>query len=400
MRDRSFTTRVVHAGQPPEGTGGRPICPPIHPAVTYLQDNSESLDGVLAGTSPGYVYARYGTPTVECLEQAIAELECTESAVACASGMAALHLSLLSAGVKHGSSVLAARDLYGGTRTLLETTFVPTAVSVDYVDMTDLSAVQATLLQQPRAVVLAETISNPLLRLVDIPRLTELAHAAGAQVVLDNTFAAPCRYAPAQHGVDWVVYSATKYHGGHGDAMAGLVASSREHCRAIREANKVVGSVLGPNDAWLILRGLRTLELRSRQQCANASTLAAFLVNHPGVARVHYPGLTSHPQFSLARRLFPANRFGAVVSFEIKGAGQREVFRFMDSLELIQPATSLGDVYSLLLYPAQASHRTLTENQRQQMGIGCNLVRLSAGIEDAEDLIADLDQALCGVAQQ
>lgn len=399
MKNHSFATKVVHAGKPPVESGGLPICPPIHPAVTYVQEDAERLDDVLAGSIPGYVYARYGSPTVDCLERAVAELESTEAAVACASGMAAIHLSLIAAGVKPGSSVLAARDLYGGTRTLLETAFVPMAVAVDYVDIADLAAVREALARRPRAVVLAETISNPLLRVADVPRLAEIAHQVGAQLVLDNTFATPCRYAPAQYGVDWVVYSATKYHGGHGDAMAGLVASSSERCQAVREANKTIGSVLGPNDAWLILRGLRTLEVRSRQQCANAFALARFLVDHPAVARVHYPGLTNHPQFSLARKLFPTNRCGAIVSFEIRGAGQREVFRFMDSLELIRPATSLGDVFSLLLYPAQASHRKLSETQRQEMGIGANLVRLSAGIEDAEDLIADLDQALRKVAQ-
>jgi cystathionine gamma-synthase/methionine-gamma-lyase len=260
--------------------------------------------------------------------------------------------------------------------------------------MTDLDALRAAVAQRPRAVVLAETISNPLLHVVDVPRLAEVAHKAGAQVVLDNTFAAPCRYAAAVEGVDWVVYSATKYHGGHGDAMAGLVAASQERCRSIREANKVVGSVLGPDDAWLILRGLKTLELRSRQQCANALAVAAFLASHPAVGRVHYPGLTSHPQFALARRLFPSNRCGAIVSFEIRGADKQGVFRFMDSLELVRPATSLGDVFSLLLYPAQSSHRSLSENQRLEMGVGPNLVRLSLGIEEPSDLIADLDQAL------
>ena len=394
MRERAFATQVVHAGQPADAGGGRPICAPIHHAVTYLHHDAAALDGVLAGSSPGYVYSRYGNPTVDCLEHAMAELECTESAVACGSGMAALHLALIVAGARPGSSVLAARDLYGGTRVLLETMLRPAGVSVDYVDMTNLEAIRDGLSKRQRTVLLAETISNPLLRVVDVPRLTKLAHESGAQVILDNTFAAPCRFAPAVHGVDWVVYSATKYHGGHGDSMAGLVAASNERCRAVREANKVVGSVLGPNEAWLILRGLKTLELRARQQCANALAVATFLAAHPCVERVHYPGMTSHPQFSLARSLFPTDRYGAIVSFEVKGDHQRELFRLMDSLEIVRPATSLGDVYSLLLYPSQSSHRALTESQRQEIGVGPSLVRLSAGIEDANDLVADLDQAL------
>jgi cystathionine gamma-synthase/methionine-gamma-lyase len=362
--------------------------------VTYLHDSLEDLDAVLAGSRPGFVYGRYANPTVDSLERAVSRLEGTESALACASGMAALHLALHCAGARRGATILAARDLYGGTRALLSEVFVPAGVTVKFADMTDIEAVRQSVRSVPTAVVLAETISNPLLRVIDVPAVSTISHQAGAQFVLDNTFAVPCLYPPAADGVDWVVYSATKYHGGHGDVMGGLIASSFDRCRAAREANKVLGSILGPSEAWLVLRGIKTLVLRSRQQCASALTVARFLQTHPRIARVFYPGLTTHPQFTLARRLFASNLAGAIVSFELKGAGRDEVFRFMEGLRLITSATSLGDVYSLILYPAQSSHRGLSSTERADLGIGEGLVRLSVGIEEPVDLVQDLAQAL------
>ncbi len=394
MRDYAIGTLSVHAGEDSGQPGCRPISAPIHHAVTYLHDSLEDLDAVLAGSRPGFVYGRYANPTVDSLERAVSRLEGTESALACASGMAALHLALHCAGARRGATILAARDLYGGTRALLSEVFVPAGVTVKFADMTDIEAVRQSVRSVPTAVVLAETISNPLLRVIDVPAVSTISHQAGAQFVLDNTFAVPCLYPPAADGVDWVVYSATKYHGGHGDVMGGLIASSFDRCRAAREANKVLGSILGPSEAWLVLRGIKTLVLRSRQQCASALTVARFLQTHPRIARVFYPGLTTHPQFTLARRLFASNLAGAIVSFELKGAGRDEVFRFMEGLRLITSATSLGDVYSLILYPAQSSHRGLSSTERADLGIGEGLVRLSVGIEEPVDLVQDLAQAL------
>jgi cystathionine gamma-synthase/methionine-gamma-lyase len=263
--------------------------------------------------------------------------------------------------------------------------------------MTDLETVAQVVEQVGPSVVLVETISNPLLRVADIPALIDLTHSVGGKLVVDNTFATPCLYRPVLSGADFVVESATKYLGGHGDAMGGLVAASAEDCHTARELQKVAGGILGPNEAWLILRGMKTLVLRMRQHCHNAFVVAGFLSSHPRVNIVYYPGLPGYAQFPLARRLFPSNQHGGMVSFEIKGAGQAEIFRFMDALRLIIPATSLGDVYSLMLCPAHSSHRSLSDEQRQRLLITPGLVRLSVGIEEASDIVADLDQALSSV---
>jgi cystathionine beta-lyase/cystathionine gamma-synthase len=224
--------------------------------------------------------------------------------------------------------------------------------------------------------------------------LSTIAHRYGAQFLIDSTFASPYLCNPLQHGADMVIHSATKFIAGHGDVMAGVVITCAEKRRELFELTKLVGSVLGPFEAWLALRGLKTLSLRMRQQCANAMRVAEWLTGHPRVARVYYPGLAEHPQHRLARQLFGERGFGGVLSFEIADADQAAVFSFMEALELCLPATTLGDVYTLVLHPATSSHRTLSATERAQVGIGAGLVRLSAGIEAAEDIVADLAQAL------
>lgn len=394
MKKPGLATRVVHAGAGRTGANYTPTCVPIDNAVTYTYDDMHTLDAVLGGTREGYVYSRFGSPTVEALERAIAELEGSEAALACSSGMAAIHLALSAAGLAPGSTILTAQDLYGGTLSLLIKVFAPQGVRVETIEATDLPAVSTALVRSKPCVLLVETISNPLLKVADVPALAELAHHAGTLLVVDNTFATPYLYRPVQSGADYVIESATKYLGGHGDVLGGLIASSAERCQAARELQKLVGDNLGPNEAWLILRGIKTLVVRMRQQCQNAAQVALFLQSHPRVERVYHPALPEHPQHALCQRLFPPEQSGAVVSFEIRDAGREQVFRFMDALQLVLPATSLGDVYSLVLYPAHASHRALSENERQRLGIRPNLVRLSVGIEDVEDIIADLAQAL------
>jgi cystathionine beta-lyase/cystathionine gamma-synthase len=393
MKERSMATLAVHAGRAATRPDYAPICTPIHNAVTYTYDSMRRLDAVFSGEQSGYVYSRFDNPTVAALETAIAQLERTESALACASGMAAVHLSLVASGATPGSTVLAAQDVYGGTHALLAQVFIARGVGFHTVDMTDLSAVAEVIAKATPAALLVETISNPLLKVADIPALAQLAHRAQAELIVDNTFATPCLYRPALSGADYVVYSATKYLGGHGDVVGGVIAGSAERCQAARELQKLIGGVLGPNEAWLVMRGLKTLVLRMRQQSWNAALVARFLSSHPRVSRVHYPALPTHPQFTLCRRLFSTNLCGGMVSFEIEGADQEQVFHFMDALQLIVPGTSLGDVTSLILYPAHSSHRSLNEEERQRLGITPSLVRLSVGIEEASDIIADLTQA-------
>jgi cystathionine gamma-synthase/methionine-gamma-lyase len=362
--------------------------------VTYTYDDMRCLDAVLAGEREGYVYSRFANPTVTALEHAIARLEGTEAALGCASGMSAVHLALLGAGTRAGSTVIAAQDLYGGTRALLAQHLTSQAVRVVTADLTDLTAAAQALEQIRPVAVVAETVSNPLLRVTDIPALAGLSHGVGAELIVDNTFATPCLLRPALHGADYVVHSATKYLSGHGDVTAGVIASNQPRCQRARELQRLVGNILGPNEAWLVLRGLKTLIVRMRQQCRNAGQVARFLSSHDRVERLFYPGLPSHPQYTLCRRLFPTGLAGALVSFQLRAADQEIVFRFMDALRLIVPATSLGDVTSLLLYPAHSSHRPLTDDERLQVGVTANLVRLSVGIEEASDIIADLAQAL------
>lgn len=394
MRKNHFATRAVHAGERLPQGNYTPVATPIHPTVGFLYESIDELDAIFATTQEGYVYPRYGSPTVAAFEIAVADLEGGEAAHAYASGMAALHAAILAAGVRAGAAVVAALDLYGATYTLLNRLFSELGAVVRLVDVADLAAVEAALAETHPVALLAETISNPLLKVANVPALAELARRYGAQFILDNTFATPYLFKPLAHGANMVVHSATKYLGGHGDVMAGVVVTSPEHRRTLYELNKLVGATLGPFEAWLALRGLKTLPLRMRQQCENARRLAGWLAAHPRIARVNYPGLPGHPQHKLAAQIFGAQGFGGMLSFEIAGADQPAAFRFMERLKLCLPATTLGDIYTLVLHPATTSHRSLSAAERAKIGISDGLIRLSTGIEDVEDIIADLEQAL------
>jgi cystathionine beta-lyase/cystathionine gamma-synthase len=394
MTSKSIFTLAVHAGE----RGPRPdftsVVTPIYNSIAYTYESMEDLDAVFARERPGYVYARYGNPTVAALEKAVAALEGGEEAMVFASGMAAIHAALLAAGVKAGATVVAAQDVYGATYALLSRLFSSLGVRTRFVDIADLTAVEQALDEEKPKAVLFETVSNPLLKVANTPALVEIAHRHGAEVIVDNTFASPYIFQPLAHGVDYVVHSSTKYLGGHGDVLGGVVVTSAQRCVTLRELTKLVGGNLGPNEAWLTMRGLKTLPLRMVQHCRNAAQVAAWLQGHPRISRVNYPGLTDHPQHEVATRLFQPGCYGGMISFEITGADQATVFAFMEALQLVLAATSLGDVYSLVLYPAHSSHRALTPEERAQIGIGEGLVRLSVGIEDVEDIIADLKQAL------
>jgi len=390
MTSDHIFTQAVHAGEgepPPEG---RPVSTPIYPAATYTYADMQTLSDVLGGERDGYVYARHGSPTVAALEKAVATLEGAEDAVALASGMAALHLALTQAGAAPGAPVVAASDLYGATHTLLAR-LQPTLRAVD---VSDLDATRTAIEEARPRVVLLEVMSNPLLKIANLPAVAEAAHGVGATVVVDSTFTTPFLIRPLQHGADVVVHSATKYLGGHGDAMGGVIATNAEHAKALRELLKVYGGNLGPFEAWTILRGVKTLPLRMREHCANALKVAQWLDTHPCISRVWYPGLPDHPQHDLAQRLFREGCFGGVIAFELQDASQAEVYRFMESLKLVQTGPSLGDVTSLILYPAIASHRAMPREERYRLGITDGVMRLSVGIEDVADIVADLGQAL------
>jgi len=405
MSEQSIFTLAVHAGErstettpltgPDAGRSYTPVVTPVHHSVGYIYEDTEDLDAVFAGASENPVYTRYGNPTVNAFEAAVASLEGGAAALAYSSGMAALHGALLAAGARAGAAVVAAQDVYGATYALLDRLLASQGVTVRFVDVADLHAVSATLQELRPVALLAETVSNPLLKVADLPALARLSHEAGATFIVDNTFASPVLCRPLRLGADYVVHSATKYLGGHGDVLGGVVAVGRpEMRRALNEVNKLLGANLAPQEAWLAHRGLKTLPLRVERQCRNAAIVAEWLNTHPQVEKVNYPGLSSHAQHALATSLFGGERYGAMISFDLAGAGRAEVFRFMEALRLIQPATTLGDVYTLTLYPAMSSHRALDPETRRRIGIGDGLVRLSAGIEEAEDIILDLKQAL------
>jgi cystathionine beta-lyase/cystathionine gamma-synthase len=391
---KSFETRAVHAGERAPAPDATPVTSPIWPAVSYAYEDMDEADAMLGGTKPGPVYLRYGSPTVSAFETAMAALEGTEAAQATSSGMAAIHAGLLAAGAKAGAAVVAAMDVYGATYTLVGKLLATMGVQVRWVDVVNLEEVRTALTETHATILLVETLSNPLLKVADVPTLAGMAHQAGASLLVDNTFASPYLFTPAACGTDYVIHSATKYLSGHGDVLAGVAAVSAENKKKLYELNKLVGGVLGPFEAWLALRGLKTLPLRMRQQCQNAQKVAEWLQAHPRVSKVNYPGLANHPQHAQAKQLFAGKGFGGVLSFEIGGADKAGVFRFMEALRLCLPATSLGDIYSLVLYPLISSHRSLTPEERARVGIPDNLLRLSVGIEAVEDILADLEGAL------
>jgi cystathionine gamma-synthase/methionine-gamma-lyase len=308
--------------------------------------------------------------------------------------MAAIHAALLATGLEAGQAVVSAHDVYGASYALLANLFTSLGMRVRFVDIADLASVEQAIIEEKPKAVFCEIISNPLLKVADVPAVAELAHAHGAAMIVDSTFATPYLVRPLTLGADYVVHSSTKYLGGHGDVLGGIVVTSTERRKRLWELIKITGGNLGPNQAWLTMRGLKTLPLRMAQHCRNAAAVAAWLAEHPRIAKVNYPGLPGHPQHDVATRLFREGCYGGMVSFEIAGADQAQVFRFMEALKLVLPATTLGDVYSLTLYPAHSSHRALSPEERAAIGIGEGLVRLSVGIEDVEDIIADLDQAL------
>lgn len=399
LASKGFATRAVHAGERVRRDGFIPVSTPIYSSATFLYDTLEEIDAISAGSRPGFTYSRHGNPTNAALEEAVAALEGGDAGVSFSSGMAALLLALLGAGVEQGSTVVASQDLYGVTMKALTDVVARWGVEVQFVEVSDVSALARQWVERPPRVLLLESLSNPLLRVPDLPALIAAAQRAKTRVIVDNTFATPMLVQPLKLGADFVVHSATKYLGGHGDLVGGLAVCRAEFAEEMRHFSRLVGAVLGPFEAWLALRGLKTLPLRIARQSENARQLAGWLETHPGVERVYYPGLPSHPDHERSRRLFANGWVGGAVSFAIRGARQAEIFRFVNSLELFLKATTMGDLQSLILYPAVSSHRDLAPRHREHLGITENLVRLSVGIEDVDDLQADLAQALARVEE-
>lgn len=390
---------AVHAGDRKRAVKGRrsdytPSTTPIHLSSTYFYDQSETVDKIFAHEEHGYSYGRFDNPTVAALEEVVNQLEGGHGTIACASGMAALHLALHAVLLDRPKRILCASQLYGATINMLTKVMEPFGTTTTFIDICDLEAVEKALAEVKPGVMLMETVSNPTLRVADLDALGRLCRAANCVLVVDNTFASPMLVRPLEHGAHIVVHSGTKYLAGHGDVLAGLVTYDAEHEPLVRQVARTYGPVLGPFEAYLTMRGIKTFPLRMERQCQNAAKLAAWLRQDARVERVIYLDDPAHPDRAVIDRLFPVDLMGAMVSFAIRGAEKADVFRFMDALRMVVPATSLGDVHTLCLYPLVASHRDVPPKQRARLGITDNLVRFSLGIEGVEDIVADVSQAL------
>ncbi len=390
-----FQSQVVHAGDR-KRQPGRPVpsTTPIHLGTTFFYDSAATLDGVLGNELPGFSYSRYASPTNEALEELTTALESGHGSLATASGMAAIQIAFQAALVDRTHSIVASNSIYGATVGLLDQILCPFDVKVKYVDICDLAAVEKTIAEMKPGCLFTESISNPLLRVPDLAKIAAMTKAAGAALIVDNTFATPMMVRPLELGANIVVHSVTKYLAGHGDVLGGIVVSDEQHHETVRSLSRIAGPVLGPFESYLTMRGIKTLALRFERQCRNAKILAEWLAHHPAVERVYYCSNPDHPDAATIKKLFQPGLFGAILSLEIKGADKASVLAFMDRLKMIVPGTSLGDVHTLLLYPLIASHRNISPKMRERMGIRQNLVRLAVGIEDVDDIQSDLEQAL------
>jgi len=387
-------SKAVHAGDRKRPGGAIPVSVPVHTAASYFYETTAQLDRVFAEDEAGYCYARYDNPTRQALEELLAALEGGHAALACASGMAAIQTAIETALTDRRRSIISAGALYGATLRMLLNILEPAGVAVRLVDICDPEAVRRAVEEERPGCVLMETVSNPLLRVGPLDEIAGICRASGAPLIVDNTFATPLLLRPLELGASIVVHSLTKFLAGHGDVLGGVVICDEAHQATLRTLGKTAGPVLGPFECYLAMRGIKTFPLRMERQCANACRVASWLAAHPRAGKVYFPADPAHPDAKTVRRLFPEGSYGAVVSFEIYGAGREEIFGFMDRLRMIVRATSLGDVHTMILYPAMSSHRDISPKQLERMGIRENLVRLSVGIEAVEDILADLEQAL------
>jgi methionine-gamma-lyase len=386
-RHPGLRTLAIHAGQQPDATSGA-IATPVVTSASFAYDVFDTGAERFAGTAPGYLYSRFANPTVAVLEAKMAALEGGDTAIAFASGMAAIASTLLTL-LSAGDEVVYVGTLYGGTEGVMRTLLPQLGILSRKVATADELASHLT---PQTKVVYVETPSNPLLGITDLQAVAQLARSAGVLTVADNTFATPCLSRPLMLGLDVVVHSATKYIGGHGDATGGVAVTRTALARAIRDVGmKQFGACMSPHEASALIRGLKTLPLRIDACCDSAQQIAHVLESHPAISRVHYPGLTSHAGHAVAARQM--QRFGGILSFELRG-GRPAARAFLDALALITQAVSVGHVDSLACHPASTTHSAVDASVRQQSGVTEGLVRLSVGIEDTEDLLADVMQAL------
>lgn len=387
---KGFATRAIHHGYDPLSADGA-LTPPLHLTSTFAFETAEQGGARFAGEAPGHIYSRISNPTTDLLEQRMASLEGAEAAVAMASGMGAI-TSVLWSFLQAGDELITDKTLYGCTFSFFQHGLSRFGVTVTHVDLTNPLALE-TAISDKTKIVYFETPANPNMRLVDIQAISAIARRHGAKTIVDNTYATPVQTRPLAHGADIVVHSATKYLGGHGDLIAGIAVGSTEDMAEVRMVGvkDMTGSVLAPFNAMLVLRGLKTLALRVERHARSAQEVAEMLSAHSQVAAVFYPGLESFPQHDLAKRQM--NGFGGMIAFELTG-GYAAGIDMMNRLQLIRRAVSLGDAETLIQHPASMTHSTYSREEREAHGISEGLVRISVGLEDVSDVMADLHQAL------
>ena len=385
--DKGFSTKSVHAGEKPDANTGA-VATPIYETSVFAFSSTRELVEVVSKEKAGYIYTRWDNPTIRAAEKKTAELEDAEDAAVFSSGMAAITSTLLTI-VSSGDHVVSTRDLYGGTLQFFRNILPKFGVEVSLAEATDFDEM-ASMVRKNTKVIYAETPTNPTLKIVDLSKIARLGKKKGLITVIDSTFASPFNMKPLQLGIDVVVHSATKYLGGHNDVTAGVVCGSEDFIKKLKETRKILGGTLDPLAAWLLLRGLKTLGLRMERHNSNGMQIAKYLENHPKVKKVYYPGLRSRPQHTIAKKQMKG--FGGVVSFEIRGDSQKTM-NFVENLRLCSLAASLGGTETLVTQPVTSSHYFVSAEDRKEAGITDQLVRLALGIEDPEDIIADLDQA-------
>jgi methionine-gamma-lyase len=388
MKEHRFATKVVHAGQEPDLSTGA-VASPIYETSTFAFRDAEQGARRFTGTEEGYIYTRLGNPTIRALEKSLTELEGGEDARAFASGMAAINTTILSL-VNKGDHVVTTDSLYGGTAKLFFDILPKFGVQFTFVDFCEPKNVEGAIRENTK-IIYVETPSNPTMKLTDIKAVSKIAREHGIITMVDNTFMSPYFQKPLKLGADISIHSLTKYLSGHSDVIGGAIITSKAIIGLIDPILKNTGATLGPFEAWLTLRGIKTLAVRLDRHDENALKIAKFLETHPKVEIVHYPGLPSHPQHELAKQQMSG--FGGVLSFELKG-GLEAGRKLMNSVRLCTLAVSLGAVETLIEHPASMTHVIVPKEERLKTGISDSLVRLAVGIEDADDIISDLDQAL------
>lgn len=381
-------TKIVHGGQHPDKTTGA-VAPPIYQTSTFAFRDADHGARVFSGEEEGYIYTRLGNPTIDLLASKIALLESTEAGMVFSSGLSAI-FNVVATAAKTGEHIVSDNTIYGGTFALFKNVLPRFGIETTFIDAANLDELSSAIRENTRLIFI-ETPANPTLKIIDIARCAEIARAKNIPLCVDNTFATPYLQRPIEHGADIALHSLTKYFGGHGDIIGGAVAGKKEFIKELWEIGKEIGGSNSPFNAWLVLRGLKTLAVRMEKHCDNAMEIAEYLSKHNKVEKVYYPGLPTHSGHDLAKKQM--SKFGGMIGFDVKG-GKEAGKIVMNSVKLCIIAVSLGDVDTLIEHPASMTHSTYSDEELRGCGINPGYVRISVGLESSKDLIADLEQAL------